>query len=180
MPTLSASGLVKLCFAPGRLTNSYFAPAAAISFLKPSICSAVIMVPSAPLRTSTCPLTTPARAGADPAAEAVPDRGDTVGIHVRILLQEVEGSQEASLDEGGIFRCLRREGLGFRRMRGDLPLAVHVDREAHVAVLRRADRLIPRVLVVAPPLVDHQDAGTLPLGLRVPGEEALKLRVALR
>src|SRR5262249_21076649 len=66
------------------------------------------------------------------------------------------------------------EGLGFLGMSGDLPLAKQVQRKSDVSGLGESQRLIPRVLVVAPPLVHYQDAGPLFLRGFVPGEKALQ------
>src|SRR6185369_10262425 len=69
--------------------------------------------------------------------------------------------------------------LGVLGVRRDLALAVHVEREPDVAGLREPLRLLARVLVVAPPLVHHEDARALALRGVVPGEEALEDGVAL-
>ena len=60
-----------------------------------------------------------------------------------------------------------------------LALAVHVQREPHIPGLRKAPGLVARVLVVPPPLVHHQHAGTLARRGVVPGEEPLQHGVAL-
>ena len=90
-----------------------------------------------------------------------------------ILFDELERRVKPRRDYLRIFLDLGHEALGILRMCGDLALPIHIQRKADVAGLRESLRLIPRMLVVAPPLVDDKHTGTSALRRVIPGHESL-------
>ena len=115
----------------------------------------------------------------DVAAEAVADGADPLRVDLRLPLEELPRRLEARANHCGVFGRLRQERLSVLQVRRHLALAVHVEREADVARPGEPHGLVPRVLVLAPRLVDDEDARPLPLGGIIPGEETLQRRAAL-
>jgi hypothetical protein len=113
------------------------------------------------------------------ATEAVADRRHPLRIDVRIRGERALGSIESRGHHFGILGGLGRELLRLGRMLGHHALAVHVERESDVAGLGETPRLVARVLVVPPPLVHHQDAGTGDLDRVVPRDESAQLGTIL-
>ena len=108
------------------------------------------------------------------APKTVTDRRDPPGVDVGIPFQLLQRRVEPRREHRRILRHLAHERLRLLRMRRHLALAEHVQREADVARLGETPRLVPRVLVVAPPFVNHQHAGALaPRGV-VPRDESLQ------
>ena len=98
---------------------------------------------------------------------------------MRITFQLLERGVEPRGEHRRVLGYLGDERLRVLRMRRDLALAVHVQREADIPGLGEAPRLVARVVVVPPPLVYDEHAGALARRGVVPGDEALQHGVAL-
>jgi hypothetical protein len=90
-----------------------------------------------------------------------------------ILLEQLERRVKSRRDHRRVLLDLAHKALGIFRVRGHLALPEHIQRKADVAGLRESLGLIPRVLVVAPPLVDDKHAGMSTLRSVIPGNESL-------
>ena len=94
----------------------------------------------------------------DAAAETVSDRRDLAWIHVRVLLELIHRRLESRVRDLGILQRFGHEFLGVGRMRRDLALAVHVEREPDVPGPREPLGLPAGVRIVPPPLMDDEHA----------------------
>jgi hypothetical protein len=115
----------------------------------------------------------------DRATEAVTDGADLFGVDVRILRQNLARRAEPGLHDGRIGHHLLHQLLGFLGGLGVPALAVHVQRETHVAFPCEPPRLETRVLVVAPPFVHDENPRPPVRPVCVPGNQSVQRRAVL-
>ena len=106
-------------------------------------------------------------------AKAKTDRANAVAIHLRMMLQCVQGTLGARQQHGAVIHKWLHERVIFLRGISALALAIHINRETHIAKRRQFFRLHARKIILTGPRVKNQHSRTP----RCHG--AVKSRVAL-
>jgi len=106
-----------------------------------------------------------------PAAEAVTDRRDPLRIRFRTRLQDLERRLEATPGLVQIGHGLSGEFARVIRMRRGLAIAKHIDRHGDISESGQHLGPVSCVVVVSPPLVDHEHTWTRPGDGVVPGHQ---------
>ena len=108
------------------------------------------------------------------AAETIADRHNLRRIDGLVLIEEIISRHEARLRNPRVRDGFHHELLRVAWVIGLSSIAVHVECKRGVAFLGEHTRAPPHVLVVPPPLVDHDHTGTSTFVIAVPSNVPLE------
>lgn len=108
------------------------------------------------------------------AAKAVADGRGLLWIGAGMFIEHLLGCLKARHADIHVPHHFHHELLGVLRMLGLFSIAVHVHCERSVAQLRELTGAISRVVIVPPPLVNHEHTGTRSIVVFVVGDVAFQ------